>query len=90
MGKNAAARANRASLNRYQVSQRPKASVADAAHDDQMLGAAKRPVLLAVLDDPRRDGLANAGQLLQFLSGSGVDIYSLRVLLTRNARFVFR
>lgn len=54
-------------LNRYQISQRPKASIANSTHDDQMFRTAKQAVLLAMVDDARGQAFTDAGQGFQFV-----------------------
>jgi hypothetical protein len=58
-----------------------EASLADAAHDDEMFDAAKRAVTLAVFDDTRGQPLADARQTLQFRARGGVQIDERRRLL---------
>ena len=55
-------------LNRYQIPQRAKASVADAAHDEQMFGAPKRAVLFAMFDDALSQAFPDSGKTLQLFS----------------------
>ena len=63
-------------LNGYQIPQRAKSLVADAAHDDQMLRAAKRAVLFPVFYDALGQGATDAGKFFQLRSGSGVNVNS--------------
>jgi len=63
-------------LNRYQISQRAKAFVAETANHYEVLGSAKGPPLFAVLDDPLGEATANAGQLLKLFGRRSVDIDS--------------
>jgi hypothetical protein len=56
-------------------SKRAELPIADATHHHQMLRAAKRPVLLALRDDPFGRNLANARKFLQFVWRGGVDVY---------------
>ena len=51
-----------------------EASLADAAHDDEMFDASKRPVTLTVFDDARGQPFADAGQTLQFFPRGGVEV----------------
>lgn len=68
------ARQEAALLNSYQVSQRAKPAVADAADNDQVFGAAERAELFAVLDDSFGQALADAGERFQFVCRGGVDV----------------
>ena len=61
-------------LNSYQIPQRAKLSITDAAHDNQMFGAAKRTVLFAMFDYPVGESSADPGKLLEDLGGSGIDV----------------
>ena len=65
----------------YQVAQILKAFIADAAHDDQVLGFTEGAVFIPMFDDSFRENLADARQRFQLLSGSSIDVDSLRRLL---------
>ena len=69
-------------LNRYQIAQRAKAPVADAAHEDQMFGASKWAVLFAMFDDALSQTFPDSGKAFQLLGRGGVDVDSLRLWLS--------
>ena len=62
------------SFNSHQIPQRPKPSIADSAHNDQMFGAAKGAEPLTVIDNALSQALSDSGQRFQFVCRGGVDI----------------
>jgi hypothetical protein len=52
-------------LNRYQITHRAKAPVADTANDEQMLSTSERPVFFAMFDDSFSQALSDSRQPFQ-------------------------
>ena len=50
-----------------------EAALADAAHEQKVLGAPEAPVALAVLDDARGEPGADAGKTFQLIARGFVD-----------------
>ena len=50
-----------------------EAALADAAHEQKVLGAPEAPVALTVLDDARGEAGADAGKTFQLIARGFVD-----------------
>ena len=66
-------------LNRDQVAERAKPSLADPAHHHEVFGTTERPVFLAMLNDAFGEAFSDSGEYFEFFRICGVEVDSLSV-----------